>query len=83
MLKSIHGIYRNGNIQLHEKPAGIHDDTSVIVTFLESGGINLERRGIDKIQTAELRARLSTFTKDWESPEMDMYDNYDANKAKL
>jgi len=83
MLKTIHGVYRNGNIELREKPAGIHDDTVVIVTFLELDEINLKNRGIDKTQAAELRARLSTFAEDWESPEMDIYDNYDAIKSKL
>ena len=30
-----------------------------------------------------MRARLASFAKDWESPEMSVYDNYDAAKANL
>ncbi|MBC8181081.1 hypothetical protein H8E88_08155 [candidate division KSB1 bacterium] len=35
---------------------------------------DLQTRGIDKKQAAELRARLATFAEDWDSPEMDIYD---------
>lgn len=34
-------------------------------------------------QAADLRARLSSFAEDWDSQEMSIYDNYDANKANL
>ncbi len=47
------------------------------------GNIDLRERGIDKAQAAELRARFATFAEDWESPEMNVYDNYDEEKAKL
>jgi len=30
-----------------------------------------------------LRARLATFAEEWNAPEMDIYDNYDAAKANL
>ena len=83
MLKSIVGIYHDGKIELMEAPTNIPDKTQVIVTFLESGPIDLQTRGIDKAQAADLRARLKTFAEDWESPEMDIYDDYDAAKAKL
>ena len=39
--------------------------------------------GIDKKQAAELRARLTTFAEDWDSPEMDIYDDYEKAKTKL
>ncbi len=38
--------------------------------------IDLRTRGIDKAQAADLRARLATFTEDWENQEMSIYDNY-------
>lgn len=44
---------------------------------LESGAIDLQARGIDAREAAELRARLERFTDDWDSPEMAAYDNYD------
>ena len=49
----------------------------------EVGNIDLRERGIDEAQAAEMRARLASFAEDWESPEMNIYDNYDEEKAKL
>ena len=83
MLKSVTGIYRSGKVELVEVPVNMPDETSVIVTFLESGPINLQARGIDEAQAADLRARLQTFAEDWDSPEMAAYDDYDTAKAKL
>lgn len=83
MLTTIQGIYRNGSIQLTRVPKSIQDDTLVIVTFLASGNIDLFAQGIDKEQADDLRARLTTFAEEWDSPEMDIYDNYDAAKSNL
>jgi hypothetical protein len=78
MLTSIQGIYRKGKVQLTQMPRNITDDTPVIVTFLDSGPVTLNQRGISKAQARKLRAQLATFAEDWESPEMSAYDNYDA-----
>ena len=83
MLTAIQGIYRDGKIQLTEVPRNVRDDTPVIVTFLTSSTIDLAGRGIDEAQAADLRARLTTFVEEWDSPEMDIYDNYDAAKTNL
>ncbi len=83
MFKTIEGVYRNGNVELREKPDGVDDGMPVLVTFLDAGKIELRKRGIDKKQAAELRARLATFVEEWDSPEMDVYDHYDRNKTKL
>ena len=83
MLTAIQGIYRNGKIQLTEAPHNVRDDTPVIVTFLTSGNINLSARDIDEEQAADLRTRLITFAEEWDSPEMSIYDNYDAAKTNL
>ena len=83
MLKSIEGVYRNGKIELVEAPGDVRDETRVIVTFLEPRSVDLRARSIDETQAAELRARLATFAEDWDSPEMDIYDDYDAAKANL
>ena len=48
----------------------------------QSGQIALQVRGIDEAQAAELRARLSAFAEEWDSPEMDLYDDYDAARDK-
>jgi hypothetical protein len=83
MLTAIQGIYRKGQIQLTEVPYNVRDNTPVIVTFLNSGIVDLSTRGIDEAQAADLRARLTAFAEEWDSPEMDIYDNYDAAKANL
>ena len=59
----------------------VHIEPTVILE--EVGSIDLRERGIDEAQAAEMRARLACFAEDWESPEMDIYDNYDEEKAKL
>ena len=83
MLKTIEGLYRKGNIELAEEPSDVRDETRVLVTFLEPKVIDLRARGVDEAQAAGLRARLATFAEDWESPDMDIYDDYDAAKARL
>ncbi len=83
MLISVHGVYRNGKIELIEQPSNIRDEIYVIVTFLEPGLVDLRTRGIDEAQAAELRARLAMFAEDWDSPEMSIYDDYDTVKANL
>jgi len=83
MLTSVEGVYRHGKIELGKLPANVRDETRVIVTFLEPGPIDLRARGIDEAQAAELRARLASFAEEWDSPEMDIYDKYDAAKASL
>lgn len=83
MLTAIRGIYRDGKIELTEIPINVRTETPVVVTFLEPGHIDLRVRGIDGAQAADLRARLATFVEDWESPEMSVYDDYDAAKASL
>ncbi len=47
------------------------------------GGVSLAEHGISPAQAAELRARLATFAEEWERPEMDLYDDYNAAKARL
>ena len=83
MLKSVEGVYRDGKIELTEIPGDVQDETRVIVTFLETHLIDLQARGINETQAAELRAQLVTFAEEWDSPEMESYDNYDAAKARL
>jgi hypothetical protein len=83
MLISVQGVYRHGKVELNEQPSDIRDETRVVVTFLESVPIDLQARGINLKQAAELRAQFETFAEDWDSPEMSIYDDYDAAKAKL
>jgi hypothetical protein len=83
ILKSVEGIYRNGKVELTEQPGDLRDDTLVIVTFLDRPVIDLRALGIDARQAAELRVSLDRFAQDWNSPEMDEYDDYDAARAGL
>ncbi len=82
MLTSIEGVYRDGRIQLAEQPQDVQDDTRVIVTFLPQGQVDLRARGMDAQQAAQLRTQLAPFAEEWNSPEMDAYDDYDAAKAR-
>jgi hypothetical protein len=78
MFTSVAGIYRDGHVELTEQPENVKEETQVIVTFLQQGDIDLRAYGIDREQAAELRARLLPFADEWNTPEMDTYDNYDA-----
>jgi hypothetical protein len=81
MYTSIAGIYRKGRVELTEPAEHVQDETHVIVTFLNENELDLRAHGIDGEQAAELRARLALFAEDWNSPEMDIYDNYDAART--
>lgn len=81
MQTSVEGVYRNGQVELTQLPDNIPDETRVIVTFVQPNQIDLRSCGIDQAQAEVLRANLSTFADDWNSPEMSIYDNYDAAKA--
>lgn len=59
----------------------MEDGTTVLVTFPSTGPIDLQSRGIDPAQAAEIRGRLATFAEDWDSPEMSVYDDYDNAKS--
>jgi hypothetical protein len=83
MLKSVEGVYRQGKVELAESPTDIRDDTRVIVTFLDSSANEMEALGIDQTQAAELRSQLASFGEEWDSPEMDIYDDYDSAKTQL
>jgi hypothetical protein len=83
MLTSVEGIYRNGHVELLERSSDVREGARVIVTFIESTPIGLAAQGIDPDQAEILRTSLATFSEDWNSPEMSIYDNYDAAKATL
>ena len=82
MLRTVEGIFRKGEVRLDEPPAGVEDGTRELVTFLTGMPIDLVSRGLDSA-AADLRGRLATFAEEWDSPEMDIYDDYDAARADL
>ena len=79
MLTTLQGVYRKGKIVLTNNPSDIPDETPVIVTFLGTSGVDLYARGISEEQASTLRAQLAAFAEEWDSPEMSVYDNYDAH----
>ena len=83
MLKSVEGVHRQGKVELAGSPTDVLDDMRVIVTFLESSATNLESLGIKQDQAAELRNRSAAFGEEWDSPEMDINDDYDSAKIQL
>ena len=48
----------------------------------EDGGIDLREIGISEEEAAELRAKFETF-EDWNDPQMDIYNDYDASRSGL
>jgi len=55
MLKTIEGIYQDGQIQLTELPPNVTDRSQVLVTFLDSSKIDLAKllQLIDRLETVE------------------------------
>lgn len=55
MLKTIEGIYQDGQIRFTELPQNISDQSQVLVTFLDPGKINSAklRQLIDQLKTIE------------------------------
>jgi hypothetical protein len=55
MLKTIEGIYQDGQIQLTELPQDVGDRSPVLVTFLDPGKIDSAklRQLIDQLETIE------------------------------
>ena len=82
-LRTYEGIYRESKIELATFPYGVRDATPVLVIFLESSVVSLRERGIGPDEAADLRARLTTFAEDWDNPDMDVYDDYEANQHDL
>ena len=81
MLTTVEGVFEDGVIKLAEQPPAVQRGAPVIVTFLSAAGVDLRERGIGQEQARELRARLSAFAEDWESPEMAAYNDYHAAKS--
>ena len=73
MLQSMEGVYRNGRIELREKPRGLRK-TRVIVTFLTEAKAPAKPPKLSRKEAAELRAKLAAWEEDWNAPGMDAYD---------
>ncbi len=55
MLKTVAGIYQDGQIRLTELPQDVSDHSQVLITFLDAGKINSVklRQLIDQLETIE------------------------------
>ncbi len=53
MLKTVEGMYQDGQIQLSELPEGVSDRAQVLVTFLQPGSLDLAKlqQLIDQLET--------------------------------
>ena len=83
MVKSVEGVFRGGKVELARPVTGVKDETKVIVTFIGPGYVDLEERGISEETAARIRAQLASFSEEWDSPEMDIYDDYDNARRQL
>jgi hypothetical protein len=75
MLRAVRGHYKNGSIELYEKPA--ISESNVIITFMdseESDHVNLKAKGITKEAAQDLKNRLRSFEEDWVAEGMELYD---------
>ena len=73
MLQCVEGVYREGTIELLERPPDLRM-SRVIVTFLPSKEVDLRARGISEAEAADIRWRMGAIGEDWDRPEMDVYD---------
>jgi predicted transcriptional regulator len=67
-------IYRDGTVELVKTLTGVNAARVTIALSPRNGCIELQSRGINREQAANLRARLQSFAEDWNCPEMDVYD---------
>jgi hypothetical protein len=81
MLTTVQGTYHNGRVELTEQLSGVPEGTQAIITFVRPNDIDLPSQGISKEQSQVLKDNLASFADDWNSPEMSIYDNYDASTA--
>ena len=83
MSQQLTGIYRQGYIELREKPCHLSDETQVFITLSESHDLPLNTQEITPEQAQQLRHSLASFAEEWNSPEMSIYDDYDAAKLTI
>jgi hypothetical protein len=61
-------------IAAEARARGLSVDEYLKSLLPRDNGIDLQARGIDETQAADLRARLTSFAEDWNLPEADIYD---------
>ena len=57
------------------EPLAEAEGSRVILTWVHPAHlVDLRERGVDELQAANLRRRVSQFAEDWDRPEMAAYD---------
>jgi hypothetical protein len=76
MLKTVDGLFRNGQIELKATPRDVKDNTPVIVTFLEPR-LAMHREAKASLESPQEDAtplpQLAAFATGWHSRELDFY----------
>lgn len=79
MIQSIEGIFRDGKVELMEKPKDI-EEARVIVTFLPGTGTSESDLDFTPEEIADLRGKLAAWEEDWNAPGMEAYNDYEARR---
>jgi hypothetical protein len=75
MMQSVAGVYRDGKVELLEKPPVV-GEARVIVTFLPAGPARPQPPAFTPDELAELRGKFAAWEADWNAPGMEAYDDY-------
>ena len=78
---TVAGIYKDGKVELLESVTEI-GRSRVLVTFIETGDIELKTLGVSANEAGELREKFASF-EDWNDPALDVYNDYDNAKSAL
>ena len=73
MLKSVEGIYKDGKVELLERPDDVQE-ARVLVTFLPMDVGRLTPPQFTQEELVELRGKLAAWEEDWNAPGMEGYD---------
>ncbi|MBW3538985.1 MAG: hypothetical protein KY476_01830 [Planctomycetes bacterium] len=72
MFNSVEGVFRNGQVELLERPPAL-EETRVIVTFLPVERRAGEPPNFTPQELADLRGKLQAWEEDWNAPGMEAY----------
>jgi hypothetical protein len=79
MIQTVQGIFRDGKVELLEKPTNIQE-ARVIVTFLPGDLVAVGEPSFTSEELADLRGKLEAWEEDWNAPGMEAYDDYEARR---
>lgn len=78
---TVEGIYKDGKIELLETVSEAKQG-KVLITFIETGDVDLRTLGISREEASELREKFAAF-EDWNDPALDVYNDYDNAKSAV